>query len=393
MKFLMNVGVVGCGYVGLSTTVAIADKNEVYLFDIDKNKIKLLNENHIPFAEMDLERDYNKYKTNILIEKKRERFIKNCDIFVLAISTDLDSKIGALNTIGIESWIREISIQKAPDSFLIVIRSTIPIGFTDRMISNYNCNKIVYWPEFLREGNAYYDIKNPTRVVIGGTRKNTSILINLLYGEEQRNIPIHYVTSKEAEAIKLFSNSYLAMRVAFFNELDAFAEKNNMDVRHIIEGVCDDSRIGQFYNNPSFGYGGYCLPKDTRQLATILGSEGVLINAVVSSNEKRKKDIAQRIIKLGNRIGVYRLQMKKNSDNIRGAAIVDVIKELTSSGVHVNVYEPILNKEPELLSGVFLCNNLRELADDSDIIISNRMYDELIPYSNKVYTRDIFFRD
>lgn len=393
MKCLMNIGVVGCGYVGLSTAVAMAKKNKIHIFDIDKNRLNKLKEDNIPFVEADLEKDYFKYKTNIFIEEKQDLFIKKCNIFILAISTNLDSKTGSLDTSGIETWIKEISICKDKESFLIAIRSTIPIGFTEKMILKYKSNRIVYWPEFLREDNAYYDVNNPSRIVIGGMIKDASILIELITEKEHNTFPIHYVNSKEAETIKLFSNSYLAMRVAFFNELDCYAEKNNMNVRQIIDGICDDYRIGHFYNNPSFGYGGYCLPKDLQQLITTLGSDGILINAIFSSNEKRKRDITKHIADMGKRIGVYRLQMKKNSDNIRGSAITDIINELIKIGICVNIYEPILDVGLEMFPGAFFYNTLADMADDSDIIISNRMYDELLPYYRKVYTRDIYFRD
>ena len=207
MNYLMNIGVVGCGYVGLSTAVAMSKKNKVHIFDIDKNKLNKLNENHIPFAEADLEREYNKYRMNILVEEDREAFIKKCNLFILAISTNLDSKNGSLDTYDIETWIKEISIQKNDESFLIAIRSTVPIGFTDQMVSRYKCTRLIYWPEFLREGNAYYDIKNPSRVVMGGTSKDASILMGLILEKEQNTCQVHYVTAKEAETIKLFANS------------------------------------------------------------------------------------------------------------------------------------------------------------------------------------------
>lgn len=389
----MNIGVVGCGYVGLSTAVALAKENKVHIFDIDPKRINMLNDNIIPFEEVDLERDFFQFRSNIIIEKNRDALINKCSIFILAISTNFDAQNGHLDISGIEAWIKELYICKMKELPLIVIRSTIPIGFIEQMVSKYEYSKIIYWPEFLREGNAYYDVKNPSRVIIGGSNKDTSALMKLIEKNVDNDASVYYVTAKEAETVKLFSNTYLAMRVAFFNELDYFSEKNNMDVHKIIDGICDDTRIGNFYNNPSFGYGGYCLPKDSQQLANILGSDGVLINSVVLSNERRKQNIAKRIAKIGKSIGVYRLQMKKNSDNLRGSAVIDIVSDLVKNGIRVNIYEPLLDGELEVFPGTYIYKDLAEMANDSDLIISNRMYDELLPYYEKLYTRDIYFRD
>lgn len=390
-QFYMNICVIGCGYVGMSIAVAIAKNKMVSVWDNDPIRLNKISACGVSFDDEMLRREFVEHKHNIIIGENEVQIIEKNDVFILALSTDYIDDLESLDTSGLESWIMDIVKSKIENSFKIVIKSTIPIGFTNQMRDKYNCKNIFFIPEFLREGNAYNDVINPTRIIVGGTEADLSEIVESIYSKSNM-MKTQYISVQEAESIKLFSNAYLAMRVAFFNELDIFAEKHDLNVSNVIQGVCEDPRIGNYYNNPSFGYGGYCLPKDTRQLATILNEDGVLINAIVVSNEKRKKNIAKNIANKGKKIGVYRLQMKKNSDNVRGAAIFDVLEELLDLGMDVAVYEPLLDQS-KIKGKITICKNLKELDEFSEIIVANRMDDDLAIYKDKVYTRDIFFRD
>ena len=385
----MKICVVGCGYVGLATTLAISKKQNVTIYDIDSNKLDCLRKDLLPIDDNDLKEAYQMNKSNIIIEEQKEACISNNDCFILALPTDAID--GLLDITILEKWIEEIVNNKS-NSSMIVIRSTVPVGFTKSIQQHLAYKNLYYWPEFLREGRAFYDIENPSRVVLGGVKSELEKLMKIIHGNKKLEFPVFYTTSQEAEAIKLFSNAYLAMRISFFNEIDSFSEREGMNPQNIIEGVCADSRIGNYYNNPSFGYGGYCLPKDTKQIAYQFSEKDSLINAISKSNELRKINVVKKVISISKKVGIYRLQMKKNSDNIRGAASVDIINKLVHSGAEVRIFEPML-MDKKTIHGTILCKELSELYNKCDIILANRIEKELLPYMDKVYTRDLFYRD
>lgn len=385
----MRLCVVGCGYVGLATAVALSKSHRVTVHDIDSNRMECLRNDLLPISDKNLNDAFQKNRCRIIIEEKKEVCIRNNNCFILALPTD--DKNGVLDTIILEKWIEEIITEKK-DSSMIVIRSTVPVGFTNSIQERFAYQNILFWPEFLREGNALYDIENPSRVVLGGLKSEVEKIIEIIHDSKQKDFPIFYTSSQEAEAIKLFSNAYLAMRISFFNEIDSFSEKEGLNSKKVIQGVCADKRIGDYYNNPSFGYGGYCLPKDTKQIAYQISDENSLIDSICKSNERRKREIAKRIVNDAKKIGIYRLQMKKNSDNIRGSAMIDIIAELIHQGTEVWIYEPMLI-DKEVVYGTTLCKDLTELYDKCDIILANRVEEELLPYMDKVYTRDLFYRD
>lgn len=388
----MKFGVIGCGYVGLPITVAISKLCKVFIWDVNNEKIKNLMLKQLPFKDIELEKDFMKFHSNIYYCKTVLELIENVDIFILALPTDYSEEKNTLDTSEIENLIDIIFLNKNNTEFKIIIKSTIPIGFTEKIRERFKSKNIFFIPEFLREGKGYYDTLNPSRVIIGGEENKLSHIIKFMYSNINIRNGIQYVLPTEAETIKLFSNTYLAMRIAFFNELDQFAEKMKLNSYNIIKGVCADERIGNLYNNPSFGYGGYCLPKDSKELANLL-EENSLIPAVVESNEKRKIYILNKIIKSKKRIGIYRMQMKKNSDNMRGSVLFQIVNRLILEEIEVAIYEPLLEKRKIFNKKVVICKTITELDTLSDIIIANRIDEEIIPYINKVYSRDIFFRD
>ncbi len=387
----MNITVIGLGYVGLSLAILLSQKNKVFAFDIESQKINKLNNKISPISDKMMDtylktKDLNLFPTNNLKES-----IEVSEFVIISVPTDYNHEMGYFDTNTVSDVVSESL--KYNENINIVIKSTIPIGFTDELRQRFNNKNIFFSPEFLREGSALEDNLYPSRIVVGDTTpasKKFGHILSDLSLKDEKHLKIIYVTSKEAEAIKLFSNTYLAMRVSFFNELDSFCEIKKIDTLNVINGVCEDNRIGNFYNNPSFGYGGYCLPKDTHQL--LKNYEDVpnnLIKAIVDANTTRKDFIASSIIdKKPNTVGIYRILMKEGSDNFRESAVQGVIKRIKSKGIKVIIYEPFLKRDKYFNSQVY--DEINEFIRDSDIIIANRVSTELREIKDKVYTRDIF---
>lgn len=383
-----NITVVGLGYVGMSLSVLLAQKNSLTVFDIDHSRIKKI-ENKISTVK---DEDIQEYlqKKNIEINPTTDKYIayKSADFVIIATPTNFNEQTKEFDTESINQTVQDV-ININPNAF-IVIKSTIPIGYTKSLQEKYKTNNIFFSPEFLREGKALHDNLYPSRIVIGcessAGKKFADILVNCAI---KKDINVLHMKSSEAEAVKLFSNTYLAMRVAYFNELDTFAYKNSLDSKNIIDGLLDDSRIGNGYNNPSFGYGGYCLPKDTKQLLNnYKDTPSSLINAIVSSNKIRKNFIAEEIIKLKQKtVGFYRMSMKHNSDNHRSAAVIDIINILISRGLDIIIFEPNLK---DSFNGIPIINDLNIFKERSDIIIANRNSNNIHDVSHKVFTRDIY---
>ncbi len=390
----MKISVAGAGYVGLSNAILLAQKNEVVLKDIDPKKVELINKKISPIIDRDIE-DYLKNKPlNLKATLDPEEAYKNADFVIVATPTDYDPITNYFNTKSVEAVISEVR-QINPEA-TIVIKSTIPVGFTDRMRQKFNTDKIIFSPEFLREGKALYDNLYPSRIVVGDKSEEAKIFAKLLQeGAIKKDIPVLFTGSVEAESIKLFANTYLAMRVAFFNELDTFAESHGLNAKEIIEGVCLDPRIGMHYNNPSFGYGGYCLPKDTKQLLANYQERGIptyLIKATIESNIARKYYIAEQIVRRKPKVvGVYRLSMKAGSDNHRSAAIIDIIEYLKAKDIDVVIYEPLI--EEDRFMDFPVEKDLKAFKENVDLIVANRFSEDLEDVKNKVYTRDVYMRD
>ncbi|WP_270771143.1 nucleotide sugar dehydrogenase [Intestinibacter bartlettii] len=393
----MNIGVIGCGYVGLTVATVFTNNIEVSLWDINLEKLRNIEQGIPPFEDYKLKTVLGKNYKKLKCYTEKDKFIINNDVFILALPTDYCEAKQRLDTEKLENVIEEILTKRRQDGIRIIIKSTIPIGFTERMRYKYKYNQIYVIPEFLREGNAYNDIVNSNRIIIGGEKEKIQDIVDIMYkcmwNKNIEDINIVYVTPTEAEAIKLFTNSYLAMRVAFFNELDMLSESMDLNSASLIKAICLDSRIGDYYNNPSFGYGGYCLPKDTKQLAMTLPNNN-LFQWVNYSNERRKRFIVERIMDFGfQNIGVYRLQMKNNSDNTRNSSIIEIIKELVKNNVKIYLYEPIIKNNIKFSDNIKIVNSVSELDSLCDLIITNRITEELNPYIRKVYTRDIYNRD
>jgi len=387
----MNISVVGIGYVGLSNGVLLSQTNNVILYDLSQEKVDMVNLKKSPIVDAEIE-TYLKDNQNISATTSYKEAFANAELIIIATPTNYDEVTNYFDTSSIEQTIDKIN--EVGYSGPILIKSTIPIGYTEKIKKDKKMNNIIFMPEFLREGKALYDNLYPSRIVIGENSEIAKKIVQMyLESSLKENIDVLYTGSTEAETIKLFSNTYLAMRVAYFNELDMYAESNNLNTQEIIEGVCLDPRIGMYYNNPSFGYGGYCLPKDTKQLlANFDNIPNKLIRAIVESNTVRKNYIFDRIMSFDPKVvGVYRLVMKHNSDNFRKSAIQDIITKFEKENVKVIIYEPTLNCK--YFDGYEVVNNLEDFKIKADIILANRISDELSDVLEKIYTRDIFSRD
>ena len=388
----MKIAVAGTGYVGLSLATLLSEKNEVVALDVIPEKVEMINKRISPIRDEYIEKYFAEKKLNLKATLDYKEAFTGAKFIVISTPTNYDDELNHFDTSSVEDIIQKVKSMGIDTT--MVVKSTIPVGFIENMKKKYDIDNIMFSPEFLREGKALYDNLYPSRIIVGEESARAAEFANLLKDAAlKENVPVKFMNSTEAEAVKLFANTYLALRVAYFNELDTYAEIKGLNTKSIIEGVCLDSRIGDHYNNPSFGYGGYCLPKDTKQL--LANYENVpqnIIRAIVRANRTRKKHITEMIMRKNPEVvGIYRLTMKTGSDNFRASAIQEIIERLKDEGVEVIIYEPTLKDKS--FNGCQVINDFDDFTEDSDVILANRLDNTLKDVKDKVYTRDLYSRD